>query len=274
MATEAGRINDNLQRAVNEHGRTVVYAGEVLRHSLYTRVVHWAVALFFILSLLSGFAIFTPWLYVWLAPLFGGGPRARLLHPWFGLLFSVAFGLQMVNWLRAMRWGTSDRRWLRRLHAYVTNEEKLEAEDVGKFNGGQKLWFWGLVFSTLVFLISGVLLWWPEVFGRVPAWIAYLLHGVAALLMLGGFIIHIYEGTAQVPGTFRSMIRGTVTERWAWTHHPAWYREVTGRDPRADYERAARRQAERNRMIEAWEREQDASEHMPEPSSIGPKPFA
>jgi len=38
------------------------------------------------------------------------------------------------------------------------------------------------------------------------------------------------------------MISGTVTEAWAWTHHPAWYREVTGHDPRRDYEQALKRQ--------------------------------
>lgn len=267
MSTEAEHINESLQRTVNERGRTVVYEGEVLRHSLYTRVVHWAVALFFILALLSGFAIFTPWLYAWLAPLFGGGPRARLLHPWFGLLFAVAFVLQMVNWWRPMRWGESDRRWLRRVRAYITNGEKLESEDVGKFNGGQKLWFWALVFSTLVFLVSGVLLWWPEVFGRVPMWLSYFAHDVAALVLLGGFIIHIYEGTAQVPGTFRSMTRGTVRDRWAWTHHPAWYRAVTGRHPRTDYERALRRQAERERRLARWEHEQNERERA---ADVGP----
>jgi len=68
-------------------------------------------------------------------------------------------------------------------------------------------------------------MWWPEVFGRVLMWIAYFFHDVAALVMLGGFSIHLYEGTAAMPGTFRSMVRGTVSERWAWTHHPAWYRD-------------------------------------------------
>jgi cytochrome b subunit of formate dehydrogenase len=34
-------------------------------------------------------------------------------------------------------------------------------------------------------------------------------------------------------------MRGTVSDKWAWTHHPAWYRRATGRDPRADYQRAA-----------------------------------
>ena len=45
----------------------------------------------------------------------------------------------------------------------------------------------------------------------------------------------------QQPGTFQAMTRGTVEKRWAWTHHPAWYRAVTGRDPRADYKRALER---------------------------------
>jgi cytochrome b subunit of formate dehydrogenase len=56
--------------------------------------------------------------------------------------------------------------------------------------------------------------------------------------MLLGFIVHFYEGTAAQPGTFQAMTRGTVERRWAWTHHPAWYRDATGRDPRADYDKS------------------------------------
>ncbi len=204
------------------------------------RAVHWAVALFFILSLASGFALFSPWLYAWLAPLMGGGARARLLHPWFGLLFVAAFLFMLGEWFRPMRWRPEDRRWLRRIRAYVTNAEKSEPDDVGKFNAGQKLWFWAIVVSAAVFLVTGVFLWWPEIFGRDLMGISYLLHDVAGLLMLAGFIIHIYEGSVAMPGTFRSMVRGTVTASWAWTHHPAWYREVTGRDPGQERARAER----------------------------------
>jgi cytochrome b subunit of formate dehydrogenase len=35
-----------------------------------------------------------------------------------------------------------------------------------------------------------------------------------------------------------------VSEKWAWTFHPAWYKEITGRDPKQAYEEAARRQGE------------------------------
>jgi formate dehydrogenase subunit gamma len=77
-----------------------------------------------------------------------------------------------------------------------------------------------------------------------------VLHDVAAVLMLLGFIIHIYEATAAQPGTFQSMTRGTVSNRWAWTHHPAWYRRMTGRDPRADYQAALERETARARRAQ------------------------
>lgn len=226
---------------------TVVHTGELLRHPVYTRVLHWSVAIFFILSLLSGFAIYSPWLFHGLTAILGGGPMTRLLHPWFSLGFVISFALQILNWIEPMTWTADDRRWLRRLKAYVSNEETLEPEYVDFFNAGQKLYFWAIVVSALVFFVSGIPMWFPRTFGRTVVAISYVLHDLAALVMLIRFIIHVYEGTAAQPGTFTSMTRGTVEKRWAWTHHPAWYRRVTGRDPRADYEQALRRLAERRR---------------------------
>jgi formate dehydrogenase subunit gamma len=229
------------RRRVGAYGRTVVRENELLRHRVYTRVLHWSVAIFFILALLSGFAIYSPWLYRALTPLFGGGPMTRLLHPWFSIGFVVLFALQFLNWLAPMTWTAADRQWMRNIRTYVTNAEPLEPEYVDFFNGGQKLYFWAIVASALVFLISGFPLWFPQSFGRVVVAIAYVLHDIASLVMLVGFIIHVYEATGAQPGTFQSMTRGTVERRWAWTHHPAWYRRVTGRDPRADYEQARQR---------------------------------
>ncbi|HYM24921.1 MAG TPA: formate dehydrogenase subunit gamma [Vicinamibacterales bacterium] len=201
----------------------------ILRHPTYTRVVHWSYAIFFVLALLSGFAIYTPWLFRLLTPLFGGGPMTRLLHPWFSLGFVVCFALQIVNWWRPMVWNADDSRWMRHLGAYIRNENAREPDYVGFFNAGQKAYFWTIVVSVLLFLASGIPLWFPRSFGRFVVPLSYVAHDVAALVMLVGFIIHVYEGTAAQPGTFESMTRGTVAERWASTHHPAWYRRVTGR---------------------------------------------
>jgi formate dehydrogenase subunit gamma len=236
VSATAKNVDERARGAFARLGTTRVYRGELLRHPVYTRFLHWCVAIFFILSLLTGFAIYSAWLFRWITPLFGGGPRTRLLHPWFGLLFEVFFFFQFLNWFAPMAWKEADRRWLRRMRYYVTNEEGAESDDVGFFNGGQKLYFWTIVVSALLFLITGLLMWFDDLAGRWVVAVSYIVHDLAALVMLAGFIIHIYEGTAHQPGTFRSMIDGTVTERWAWTHHPAWYRGVTERNPEESQE--------------------------------------
>jgi formate dehydrogenase subunit gamma len=257
MSSSVERFDERARREADRVGTTIVHRGELLRHPVYTRVLHWLVAVTFVLSLLSGFAIYSPWLYRFLTPLFGGGPRTRLLHPWFGLFFVFFFVFQFLNWFTPMLWTEADRRWLRRIRDYTTNKARMEPEDVGFFNGGQKIYFWIIVVSAVLFLITGLLMWFDDLTGRWVVVVSYVIHDLAALLMLAGFIIHIYEGTAAMPGTFRSMSNGTVTEKWAWTHHPAWYQAVTGRDPRDGYEREKRRQIDRERAIQEWESRRD-----------------
>ena len=254
MSGSVERFDEEARRTFSRYGQTVIHRGELLRHPVYTRVVHWTVAISFVLSLLTGFAIYSPWLYPWITPLFGGGPLTRALHPWFGFVFVVAFVFQFLNWLRPMRWTDADRRWMREVKAYATNREVVAPKDTGFFNGGQKIYYWTIVVCAVVFLITGLLLWFDHVVARWLVAVSYVLHDIAALAMLAGFIIHIYEGTAAQPGTFQSMTNGTVTNKWAWTHHPAWYAEVAGRDPREDYERERRRLTERDRVAEDRER--------------------
>ena len=266
MSTSIDHFDERARCEADRVGETTVHRGELLRHPVYTRVLHWFVAIFFVLSLASGFAVYSPWLYRWLTPLFGGGARTRLLHPWFGLLFDLFFFFQFLNWLTPMAWTAADRRWVKRLKEYTTHQHRVEPEDVGFFNGGQKIYFWLIVLSGVLFLITGLLMWFDDAIPRWVVAVSYIVHDLSALLMLAGFIIHIYEGTSHQPGTFHSMTDGTVTEKWAWTHHPAWYRAVTGRDPREAYEREKRRQAEREKARHDWEREQDAREGLEPPN--------
>jgi len=122
VTTSANELDERAHREFARYGRTRVYRGELLRHPVYTRFLHWSVAIFFVLSLLTGFAIYSPWLFHWIAPLFGGGPRTRALHPWFGLVFEVAFFFQFLNWMAPMAWKEADRRWMRRVRQYATND--------------------------------------------------------------------------------------------------------------------------------------------------------
>ena len=238
MSGAVERFDGRAEPRGRAFGRTVVREGEMVRHTPYTRVLHWGVAGFFVLALLSGFALYNAWLYRWLTPLFGGGPMTRLLHPWFSLAFVAFFILQFLNWLSPMAWNADDRRWLRQMKNYITNADEVEPEYVEFFNAGQKLYFWAIAVSAVVFVVTGIPMWFPDIFGRIAVAIGYVLHDVAALVMLGGFVVHVYEVTAAQPGTFKSMTRGTVDRRWAWTHHPAWYRRAGERQPRAGDDRA------------------------------------
>jgi len=242
MSTVIDRFDDHARRAFDQIGQTEVYEGELLRHRVYTRFLHWMVALFFFLALFSGFGIYLPWLFRWFTPIFGGGALAREMHPWFGLAFVIFFGLQTLNWIKPMIWTSADTHWMRNIGGIVGGKEKMDRPDTGFFNAGQKVQFWEIVAGCAVYLITGIILWvGARTFGRWAVAVSYILHDVSALIMLGGIFIHIYLSTIGEPGTFQSMIRGAVSEAWAWTFHPAWYKEVTGRDPVQACEEARRR---------------------------------
>jgi len=242
MASAVERFDDKARAAFESLGETPVYQGELYRHPVYTRFLHWMVALAFFLALFSGFGIYLPWLFRWFTPIFGGGQLLRALHPWFGLAFVIFFGFQAMNWLKLMVWAPADTGWMRNLRNVVTNKEKMEPPDTGFFNAGQKVQFWEIVIGCVVYLITGIILWLgARTFGRTAVAISYVLHDISALIMLGGIFIHIYLSTVGEPGTFQAMTRGAVSEAWAWTFHPAWYKKVTGRDPQQACEEARRK---------------------------------
>jgi formate dehydrogenase subunit gamma len=242
MASAVERFDDKARDTFESFGQTTVYRGELLRHPVYTRALHWMVALFFFLALFSGFGIYLPWLFRWFTPIFGGGQLSRTMHPWFGVGFVLFFALQALNWLKPMAWTSADTNWMRGMKKIVSGEEKMDPPETGFFNAGQKFQFWEIVIGCVVYLITGIVMWaGAGTFGRISVAISYVLHDISALIMLGGIFIHIYESTFGQPGTFQAMIRGAVSEAWAWTFHPAWYKEITGRDARQACEEERRR---------------------------------
>jgi formate dehydrogenase subunit gamma len=149
------------------------------------------------------------------------------------------FGERMVHWTSAIRmwraWRAdmriteADRRWGECIRYYVRNEDE-QMPPIDRFNLGQKYFFWLMFYAGLILLLTGFVLWIPEFMPPALRAASVVLHAAAALLTIGGFIIHVYMGTAVVRGGFASIIRGEVTARWARHHHRLWYRRVTGND--------------------------------------------
>lgn len=210
------------QRTAGESG------GRILRYTLAERVNHWFGALTYVYCLITGLAFWSPYMY-WLAVIVGGGPAARFWHPWFGLAFTVSMVVMYTHWDRDMRITDADRRWSQAVEYYIKNEdEKLPPE--GRFNYGQKLFFWLMLYGIILLLVSGVGLWFAESIPSSLRWLRYLavtIHVAAAMATIGGFIIHVYMGTAMVRGGFTSIIRGEVSTAWAKTHHRLWYEQIT-----------------------------------------------
>ena len=197
------------------------------RFNFFERVLHWVVGVTFVLLLATGLAFAYPPLF-WLTALLGGGPSARALHPWVGVAFSVGMGAMLVIWFREMLLNRDDRRWLGAIRHYATRDT-ANVPPAGKYNAGQKLFFWVQGVLAVVFLATGVVLWFPETLApaRTLLSAARLLHYAASLGAGLFLIVHVYLGTVAYPGTARAMIDGSVTERWARHHHPRWHEEQT-----------------------------------------------
>ena len=100
-----------------------------------------------------------------------------------------------------------------------TQRMKRRLPEAGRFNAGQKDVVLGAVGRPLVLFASGLVLWWPELMPRALRLAAVLVHPLAAIASIGGIIVHIYMGTAAVPGALRGMIQGWVSPGWAASHH-------------------------------------------------------
>ena len=99
----------------------------------------------------------------------------------------------------------------------------------GRFNAGEKTWFWLVIIFGFSLSISGLILDFA-IFGqgREIMALSHVFHGISALVLISISFGHIFLGTAGVEGTLDSMTTGSVDAAWAKAHHDHWYEEMTG----------------------------------------------
>lgn len=199
----------------------------IQRYTFRERLCHWLTGFSYLYCLGTGLAFYTPYLF-WIAVVLGGGPTSRFWHPFIGLLFFAAAMWMHGIWRSDVGITDADRQWLDAAGSYVENRDDLVPPQ-GRFNAGQKLFYWVMFYGAFLLLLSGGVMWFPE---RIPfnlGWIRPLvvfIHEGAALITIGAFIIHVYMGLFMVPGSLTAMLTGFVSRDWAWTHHRLWYRQA------------------------------------------------
>jgi len=185
-------------------------ADEILWWSKLERLFHWIFVPVVILLLVSGVQIF----------LAGGGlPDAttrlmRRLH--FNELF-VLFGLILfVLWFPEALPRRYDARWLLRSGGYLGFKGHLKA---GKFNAGQKIWFWLYVFFGTAMVLTGHQLQYNYSRLDPPYYPLLVVHLVAATVFLASMVLHIYLSVIVVRGALAGMVRGRIGRHAAKRHH-------------------------------------------------------
>ena len=202
---------------------------QMRRFTPFEMTVHWTTAISFCLLGLSGLIMFFGKNV--LLPLMGYTLFALLtqlsknLHNFIAPLFIVSAAVMVVIWLRDNVFRSYDWHWFRRAWAFFLRSEHIPS---GRFNGGEKAWFWGgVLLLSIIMSTSGLVLLFPN-FDQTR-WTmqhAWIWHVIAALLYIGAALGHIYMGTIGVENTYGNMRHGYCDETWAKEHHEIWYREV------------------------------------------------
>ena len=199
--------------------------GELQRYGDRERMNHWVIALMFVLAGLSGLAFFHPSLFFF-SHLFGGGPWARILHPFMGVLMFVGFVGMFLRLWKDNVVNDADREWKQHMGDMLRGN-KAAMPPVGKYNYGQKMVFWAMVVSLVLLLVTGLMFWRPWFAGYFPIDVvraASLVHAISAVVLILSIIVHVYAAI-WVKGSVRAMTRGTVSEEWAKQNHALWYQQ-------------------------------------------------
>jgi formate dehydrogenase subunit gamma len=201
----------------------------VSRYTTGARINHWITATSLILLALSGLSLFHPSLF-FLTNLFGGGQMTRTIHPWIGVVLAISFLGLFFRFFSLNLWKPEDTVWMKNL-GKVINDQAESLPELGKYNAGQKLVFWGQAILILLLFCSGLVLWdvyfedYTSIDQKRLAAVVHALCAIGAILI---WIAHVYA-VIWVRGTLRAMTRGSVTRGWSWKHHRKWFRQEVGK---------------------------------------------
>jgi formate dehydrogenase subunit gamma len=177
----------------------------VRRFSRTERTLHWVNAAGFLLLLATGLILYLPRL----STVVGRRPLIKDVHLWGGIGWISALAIVIL---------LGDRKGMLRTARY------LEVLKPSRLNVGQKVNALLNAAFAVLFLVSGLLLWFGERNTTFRFTSTVLLHDIlmyAALTLLVG---HLYLALIH-PATrhsLRGITRGTVREDWAERHYPRW----------------------------------------------------
>ncbi|MGP1678503.1 MAG: formate dehydrogenase subunit gamma [Burkholderiales bacterium] len=198
------------------------------RFSSFERIAHWSMAISFLILALSGLTmLFGKYLllplightlFSWLAEL------GKNLHNFVGPIFLFSIVVFVIKFIRDNFPRAYDITWLVKGGGVFSGE----VVPSGRFNAGEKIWFWGGVIGLgAVSCASGLVLDFPNFDqSRSLMMLANIVHIISGLWFIMWAATHIYLGTVGTTGAYEAMRNGYVDETWAREHAQYWYEDV------------------------------------------------
>jgi formate dehydrogenase gamma subunit len=202
------------------------YSEEIQRFNLAERATHLIRLISFVVLAVTGL-IMAFNLSLWQSLLFGSAQRLYDFHLWAGVIFILSTVGGAVLWIRDAVFESFDKVWVRKMGGYLGHKGEVPA---GRFNAGQKMFYWYSTIAGLLMSITGVMLIFKVAFALSTVCLTSTIHNLVGFFLIAGVLAHAYLGTIANPGTWRVLIDGSVTRDWAHHHHPNWYRALLAKE--------------------------------------------
>lgn len=206
---------------------------------------HWMLLLTFVVLVITGLSqkFYSIDISQWLIFHLGGIDRARLIHRYTGVIFSLITvvhmltgitGIALKKWLPSMFINKEDISDLIHNIRYYLGMEKSPAV-CGRYNYRQKFEYWGVLLSGVLMMFTGLILWFPALITRflpgevIPA--AKVLHTNQAFLMFLVIALwHIYNSifSPEVFPMDTSIFTGYISRERMIHEHPVELESIEG----------------------------------------------
>ena len=220
------------------------HGNKVLAFSLFIRIAHGLAAISWIILVPTGMII------MWGAE-FGGGAFVRFcknLHGIATIIFAICVLPMLFSWFKRMLPSIYDIKWMMIVGGYLSKIKR--PVPAGKFNAGQKAWFWIAIPGGIVMIATGAAMYFldfktPDVaalFGVSQIQVlraSVIIHNILGIACAVFFLVHIYMAAIAIHGAIWSMITGYKEEEEVYVLHHYWYQELlnSGQIPISEYEK-------------------------------------
>lgn len=198
--------------------------------TLFNRIVHGIAAISFIIIVPTG-------LIMMFGSTFGGGAFVKAckeLHAVATVLFMASVIPMILMWIKSMLFTKEDLKWFMILGGYLSKEKK--PVPAGKFNAGQKMWFWVCTMGGIAMIFTGITMYVADLDLNVLAMFGFtkiemlrlciIVHNVVGLAMVALFFTHLYMSIFAIKGAIVSMINGYKEEEEIEILHSSYYKEL------------------------------------------------